>query len=622
MPLQFAPQDQQLLLASFEQAALGAAIAADDGHWLRVNKVLCDLLGYSEAELLATDCRSITHPDDIENDLHHLALLRERELHNCVLEKRYLQPDGHAVWVRVNLFITHGDTAEDNRFVLLVQDISADREHLLQIRRNTDRLNAIIATQAQLASVQLDLNRFMQTVVERMQALTPADGAVVELVQDDRMVYRAGSGSMSAFVGMRPKVANSLSGLCIHQCEVLNCDDTTSDPRVDAEACKRVGAGSMIVAPLIHNAEAVGVLKVVAREARTFSDDDVQTLQLMAGLLGNAMAHQLAFETNQNLLAERDRTLAALQSEMDLRNRYESHLRDNEARTRRIIEASLDAFVGMNHAGIITEWNSQAEKVFGWPRNEVLGRPMAGVLIPAAQREAHGAGLVRYNNTGEPFMLDRRLQVVAMTRNRGEIPVEMTISAIEIDGRYQYHAFLHDITERKKNEARLQQMAQHDQLTGLPNRNLFFDRLDQALARNVRNQDWLALMYLDVDRFKQVNDSLGHAVGDLLLQAFSARVFTTVRASDTLARLGGDEFSLIAEGLHSPQAAEDLAAKIVALAASEFVLEDQVIKVGASIGVAVVNGQRIAADALLEQADQALYAVKKAGRNGYRVTLV
>ena len=619
MPLQFSPNDQHLLLAAFEHAAIGAAIAADDGHWLQVNQALCEMLGYTVGELLATDCQSVTHPDDIENDRHHLDLLRQGELQNYALEKRYRHRQGHYVWVKLNAFIARDNSDEDPRFVLLVQDISADREHLLQIRRNARRLNEIVTTQAMLASAQLDLAAFMQTVVERMQAITPATGAVVEMIEGDDMVYRAASGSVAAFVGKRLKIAGSLSGLCVQQRTVLQSDDTASDPRVDAEACRMVGAGSMIVAPLINDGDAVGVLKVLALQPHAFTADDVQTLQLMAGLMGNALAHQMAFDTNQNLLRERSRALEALQSEMDLRNRYENFLRANEARTRRIIDGSLDAFVGMNHAGIITEWNPQAEKTFGWQRDDVIGKPMAGVLIPPTMRDAHFGGLIRYNQTGMPVMLDRRIQATALTRDRGEIPVEMTISAIKIEDQYQFHAFLHDITERKKNEARLQQMAQHDQLTGLPNRNLFFDRLEQALARNTRNKDWLALMYLDIDHFKQVNDSLGHAAGDQLLQAFSARIFTTIRASDTLARLGGDEFTLIAEGLHGPQDAEDLAAKIVALAASAFVLEEQVVKVGASIGIALVNGRQIKPDAVLEQADQALYAVKKAGRNGYRV---
>ncbi|MFZ5602575.1 MAG: diguanylate cyclase domain-containing protein [Pseudomonadota bacterium] len=619
MPLQFTPHDQQLLLAAFEHAAIGAAIAADDGRWLRVSQALCDMLGYTAAELLATDCQSITHPDDVENDRHHLDLLRQGELPNCMLEKRYLHRNGHPVWVRFNAFYARAGEQNKPHFVLLVQDISADREHLLQIRRNARRLHEIVTTQAMLANAQLDLAAFMQTVVERMQAITPASGVVVELIEGDEMVYRAGSGTGAAFVGKRLKINGSLSGLCVQQRTLLQSDDTASDPRVDAEACRLVGAGSMIVAPLIKDGDAAGVLKVLALQPHAFSADDAQTLQLMAGLMGSALAHQMAFDTNQTLLRERSRAIEALQSEMDLRNRYENFLRASEARTRRIIEGSLDAFVGMNHAGIITEWNPQAEKTFGWLRDEVIGKPMAGILIPSAMRDAHFGGLIRYNQTGVPVMLDRRIQAMALTRERGEIPVEMTISAIKIEGQYQFHAFLHDITERKKNEARLQQMAQHDQLTGLPNRNLFFDRLEQALARNVRNRDWLALMYLDIDHFKQVNDSLGHAAGDQLLQAFSARIFTTIRGSDTLARLGGDEFTLIAEGLNSPADAEGLAAKIVKLAASEFVLDEQVVKVGTSIGIALVNGRPIKPDAMVEQADQALYAVKKAGRNGYRV---
>lgn len=620
MDAKLTPEDQ-LFLAFFENAHIGAAIINFDGNWLTVNSPLCAMLDYFEADLLDAGCIALTHPDDQEGFRHKLALLRAGTLTSCVLEKRFRHHDGRYIWIRVNLFINANADARCSSLVMLCQDINAEREYLLKIQNQATRLNAIIKTQTQLSQVQLDLNSFMQTVVERMLEITPATGVVVELVEGDRMVYRAGSGSMQSFVGMRIKIGTSLSGLCVARQEVLLSEDTTSDSRVDKIACQRVGAASMIVAPLFNQHKAIGVLKVLSDRPHSFSAHDVQTLQLMSGLLGHALGNQLEMEAKEKLLQDRSRAIDSLQNEIALRNRYEEHLREAKAYTRHIIDGSLDAFVAMNQDGKIIEWNSQAEALFGWSRNETIGQPLVNVLIPISLRNSHTTGLQRFHETGIATMLNRRVEVMALTRDRHELPVEMVINTVQFGGARQYYAFLHDISVRKANQRQLEKLAHHDPLTGLPNRTLFYDRLEQALARNQRQRDCLVVMYLDVDYFKQVNDTFGHAIGDQLLQAYSNRVQQSIRKGDTLARLGGDEFALIAEGIASPHGVEELANKLVTLARQAFVLENQSINVSTSIGIGLVEGTPLAIDQILQLADSAMYEVKKAGRNGYRVKI-
>ena len=177
-----------------------------------------------------------------------------------------------------------------------------------------------------------------------------------------------------------------------------------------------------------------------------------------------------------------------------------------------------------------------------------------------------------------------------------------------------------DITEQKALEAQLQRMAELDILTGLPNRALFNDRLNSALARGRRHASPVALLLLDIDYFKQINDGLGHDAGDAVLQEFGRRLMGTVRLTDTVARLGGDEFTIILEELHSAREAEMIAAKVVAAMVDDFSHAGQSLRVTTSVGVAYLAqpGDQEPAS-LIKLADQALYAAKAAGRNTYQL---
>ena len=175
-----------------------------------------------------------------------------------------------------------------------------------------------------------------------------------------------------------------------------------------------------------------------------------------------------------------------------------------------------------------------------------------------------------------------------------------------------------DITERKRTEEQIRHLAHHDPLTGLPNRRLFKDRLEQAVALAVREPHQVGVMIVDLDYFKEVNDTLGHSVGDALLGAVAARVRDMVRASDTLARIGGDEFAIIQRGLHGSSGAAVLAQKVIELVTKPFVLGHQEIHLSASIGIALAPADGEDHDQLLRRADLALYRAKEDGRGCWR----
>lgn len=172
---------------------------------------------------------------------------------------------------------------------------------------SSETLLAIVSAQTEIAKLGLDLGGVMSFVTERVQQLTHADGAVLELAEGDEMVYRASSGIAATLLGLRLKRNGSLSGLCVESGEILRCVDSEIDPRVDREACRRVGLRSMIVTPLRHVDTTVGVLKVVGAAADAFTDDDIRALELMSELIAAAMFHVAKHETSElYLLATRD----------------------------------------------------------------------------------------------------------------------------------------------------------------------------------------------------------------------------------------------------------------------------------------------------------------------------
>lgn len=249
------------------------------------------------------------------------------------------------------------------------------------------RLRAIIQTQTEIVASDLDLDAVMELIARRAQDLTGASGGVIEIADGDEMVYRVTTGEATPFLGVRLKMDGSLSGRCVREEEVLRCDDTATDPRVDGEACRRVGARSMLCVPLIHGEETVGVLKVYASRPSNFDEDDVETLELLSELIAAHMSHASRFAA-----------------------------------------------------------------------------------------EVHGG--------------------------------------------------------------------RHDALTGLLNRRAYEERLPVEIARANRYAWPLSLCLLDLDGFKQLNDTLGHPAGDRALQQVAALIDES-RLSDDSFRIGGDEFALL-----------------------------------------------------------------------------
>ena len=294
------------------------------------------------------------------------------------------------------------------------------------------------------------------------------------------------------------------------------------------------------------------------------------------------------------------------QEEIRRTQAFLSSIVDNMPNMVFVKEAQELRFVRLNKAG---------EALTGFSEAELLGRN-AYDLLPGEQAEASTARdretlrLGTQASTAEEQIRTKGGEERILQTKKLAIPDEQ--------GRPQYLLGIsEDITERKRAEEQLKQLAQYDSLTGLPNRSLFRDRLSMTMARARRSGRILALMFLDIDRFKEINDSLGHTIGDEVLQATAGLLRQCLRDVDTIARLGGDEFTIVLENLTHADQAAFVAQKIQKTLADPIVLQGREVFVTASIGITLYPGDAADFDTLLQAADIAMYRAKEEGRNTY-----
>lgn len=253
-----------------------------------------------------------------------------------------------------------------------------------------------------------------------------------------------------------------------------------------------------------------------------------------------------------------------------------------------------------------------AGELVGRHLREVLGERRYRQRLPYLARALSGESVVFEFEEGEGE--DARSIEATLIPECGEAGAEVL----------GVHAMMQDVTAHKREERRLLHLARVDSLTGLLNRTGFHERLDNAISRARDQGSLLALLYLDLDHFKQVNDTYGHAAGDALLRAFATRLGEKVRGSDVIARLGGDEFTVLIEALSDARHAERVAGKLVAAMRRPFELPGEVpiVSIGVSIGICLCRGGRLAANDMLLHADTLLYAAKQAGRGTFRMAVV
>jgi diguanylate cyclase (GGDEF)-like protein/PAS domain S-box-containing protein len=321
---------------------------------------------------------------------------------------------------------------------------------------------------------------------------------------------------------------------------------------------------------------------------------------------GNINEH-LALSTNINEVHDLAVALEHMRGKLVAR---EQEIALHAARQSAVLDTADEGIITLDEHCHIQSLNPAAEHMFGYRKDELIGTPFSRLLLPS--------DVERFiSPDGQPIPLSH--QELTGLRKSGEIFfLLLSISEGNVSNTRFFTVMARDNSERHIFESELEYLATHDTLTGLPNRTLLYDRLKQAITQCARAKKLAAVLFIDLDRFKIINDTLGHAAGDIVLKEVAERLRSCVREGDSVARNGGDEFTVVLSLLNDPNDAALIAQKILAALMQSFTLNNEEFFIGGSIGISIYPSDASDADSLLNNADAAMYHAKTSGGDSYR----
>lgn len=342
----------------------------------------------------------------------------------------------------------------------------------------------------------------------------------------------------------------------------------------------------------------LGTLCTTDTKPRKLSKDEFSALQDLADLVTEEIQLRERLNREQRQKESSQQALARLHRSLERQIEQRTH------ELKLIIETAYDAYISVDANDCVLDWNLAATTMFGWSREQALGKPISQLILP----------------DGLPCEAENVPLTYLAHRSDGSIvPVEIRFKSLSLYSRQWRSLFVHDISERQQLERLRDQQAREDALTRLANRRALDERLPDAMARVRRSQKPLAVLFMDLDSFKQVNDNYGHAVGDELIREIAKRLTASARETDFVVRWAGDEFVLLLEGV-ALGAIEHVAQKLIRIIEQPLLIGEAVLKVSTSIGVAVyMPGADETAQELLKRADVAMYEAKRAGKAQVRI---
>ncbi|GFK93224.1 putative signaling protein [Fundidesulfovibrio magnetotacticus] len=665
--------DAENFLSLFEEVPVAVCLIDAADRALKVNKAFERLFGYRREEIEGRPLLGLVIPLGRENEVATLAE-GVRRGGKGRLETTRRRSDGSHVQVAVTLFPASGRSGEE-RFFAVYNDLQELRDAEKDLRRAQDKYQAFFENAAEgifqstpgggyivvnpalariygynspedLMNSLRDIERELYADPGRrddfIRAITAAgevrdfesrvrrkDGSVIWISENARVVRRP-DGSLDFFEG------------------------TVTDVTARREAEEALKASSERYRSLVKSASdgiltlkdtAVVSTNLRARELFGFDEDEIPGLclenllppvqpdgrpsgQVARELLDKALAgapqkiewvHQrkdaawFHAEVSLNRFDAHGETfLTAVVRDISERKRTEAALERERAHLKLLFESSPQAMVLLSPEGRVLNVNPAFTRLFGYPSADVAGEFNRNLIVPE-HLAAEAASFNAQVNAGR-FVSK---ETVRRAKNGTLIPVSVLGYPIELGGRIEGIYYIYeDITERKSFEDQLTHQAFHDGLTGLPNRNLFTERLNRAMERSKRRMGYnFAVLLLDLDRFKRINDSLGHLAGDILLKGIARRLESCVRSVDTVARLGGDEFAVLLEEFATSREVIDVADRIRHVLDKPFTISGNEVYCGASIGIVLKTQGYTTAEDILRDSDIAMYRSKESGKD-------
>ena len=512
-------------------------------------------------------------------------------------------------WFELSVARKGTQTGLDARFIVLSRDITERKLAEARLRQQSQQLR-IISLATREINAELDTPLILRKLVATALELTGATDGMAGVLREEQMVFSEYHLHRQLIpVDYRFSEGQGSTGHVMATRKPYLCNDARQDSQVVTGVQRALGFVNLLATPVISRHGKLLACFEIYNKSGGFDETDVQ---LMAGLADSAA---IALENTAILAAQR---------------RVEAELRESELLKSLVLNSTANAIIATDSKGLITVFNTGAENMLGYQASELIGRRTpelfhdpeetkrrAQLLSQELGREIRGFDTYVAKSLMRDTLDENEWTYIRKdgTRFTGQLAVTTIKDA---DGRACGSlGIITDITAHKDSAAVIRRLAHYDLLTNLPNRALLNDRIEFMLGRSRRNDEQFALMFLDLDRFKNVNDSLGHLIGDELLIQLAGRLKSTLREEDTVSRLGGDEFILLIPETDSDGAAR-VATKLLELTARPYHIGPHELTCTSSIGVALYPTDGDSFEALSMCADTAMYRAKKAGRNTFR----
>jgi Amt family ammonium transporter len=316
-----------------------------------------------------------------------------------------------------------------------------------------------------------------------------------------------------------------------------------------------------------------------------------------------------------------NRVIKRVNSEINQRDDAIEQFRSSEKRKSAILDSSMDSIVTIDLNGNILEFNSASEKIFGYLKRSVINKNFIDLFVQEEERADIKESLKHKFSTAHGLLHNRRNTVTLHSHASGKFPAEVSVTRTNLGSVFKNEFTLHirNISRQLKLQNKLKQLAYSDSLTGLYNRTYLMGGIEASINKIMDSTNHIIIFFLDLDRFKQVNDTLGHKAGDTLLCEVAERLIKVTRSSDIIARWGGDEFIVMMEGEFTQLDATKKAQDILDIMRSPIELEGQMVSILTSIGISISEISKANSQDLIKQADLAMYHAKKSGRNNYQL---
>ncbi|WP_041417772.1 EAL domain-containing protein [Shewanella woodyi] len=539
-------QDDLIFRSQFNIGNIGIAISSVDQHWIKVNPRVCQMLKYSEKELLAMKWSDMTYFEDLQTGLNQFDRMLKGEIDEYEMDMRFVAKDNSIVYTH----LTVACQRKNNKVLLVISG-------LLDITSQKLAESAMCASQEQLALV--------------------LDSSELGLWDWDIKSNKVERNTRCA----------SLLGCSV---EELNRDE-----RVWINA--------------IHRSDRVDVLHSI--DAHLKGETSHHSIEYRL----NTFSGETIWIQDSGKVVSKDEQGSPVRmcgTHMDITARKRGEESLNLAAS--VYNNSSEAMSVQDKEGNIITINSAFTEITGYREDEIINQHISILQCDSSSKKTFVQMRSTIEETG------RWNGEIWLKHKRGsEHIVRLTINTI-LDNRgevYRRVALFSDITEKKQAEHIIWKQANYDPLTSLPNRRMLLEYLGTELLKSDRSKQHFALMFLDLDFFKEVNDALGHDIGDLLLVETAKRLKGCIRESDVVARLGGDEFTVVLSSIADHKGVERVAEKILARLSEPFSLGSETAYISASIGITLYPDDAQTIDSLLKHADQAMYAAKGLGRNRY-----